>query len=253
LLSLHYMFIKILNMWKLNFLIFLLVIGTNSYTQSYTIEYEVKANIENQLKNVTDPETRKRVTAYLSKPNTFYLYYNNGESIFIQEKEKKDSSEELSLRDDKNKRLEIGKNNGGVYKNYKTGEYLQEVDVVGKRLLVVDKLEKYEWLLIDEGKKIGDFNCKKATATINNEQITAWYTEDIALQEGPKDYYGLPGLIVELIAEKKTYMAIKIIENKAQISIAKPSNGTVVNKKEYRKILDDKLNELKRGSRPQGN
>ena len=45
----------------------LMVISNLSFAQSYTIEYEERANIENQLKNVTDPETRKRVSAHLSK------------------------------------------------------------------------------------------------------------------------------------------------------------------------------------------
>lgn len=231
---------------KLTLFALLAIAATNSNAQSYTIEYEERANIENQLKHVTDPETRKRVGAYLSKPTTYYLYYTNGESLYMQQREKMDSASELSVRDDKEKRIVIGKNNGGIYKNYKTNEYLHEADVLGKQLLVKDKLEKYNWQLLDETKKIGSYNCKKATASINNEAVTAWYTEDVPLQEGPRDYYGLPGLVIEVIAEKKTYHAIKIIDSKAQISITKPSKGSVVTKKEYVKILDEKINDLKR-------
>jgi GLPGLI family protein len=222
--------------------------------QSYTIEYEERANIANQLKNVTDPETRKRVSAYLSKPTTFYLYYTNGESLYVQEKQKKDSIEELSLKEGTTKRMEIGNATGGIYKNYKTNEYLQDANVLGKEMLVVDKLEKYNWQLIDEQKTIGQYNCKKAKANINGEEVIAWYTEDVPMQEGPRDYYGLPGLIVEVTAEKKTYHAIKIIATKTKLSITKPSEGSVVTKKEYRRILEEKLNELKMGmGGPQGN
>jgi GLPGLI family protein len=234
-------------MRKLHFLILFLALGIGAGAQSYTIEYEEKANIENQLKNVTDPEIRKRVSQYLSKPNTFYLYYYNGESIYIKEKVKQDSTEELSVRDDKEKRIEIGKYNGGIYKNHVTQDYLHEADVLGKSLLVVDKLEKYSWQLKDEQKKVGNYNCKKATALIKETEVTAWYTEELPLQEGPADFCGLPGLIIELVAEKKVYAAVNITENKDIVSITKPSKGKVVTKKEYQQILEDKINELKNG------
>jgi GLPGLI family protein len=240
-------------MLKLISFIISMMAAINISAQSYTVEYEERANIENQLKHVTDPETRKQVSEYLSKPITFYLYYYNGESIYIKERPKQDSTEELSVRDDKEKRIEIGKNNGGIYKNHSTQEYLHEAEILGRRLLVVDKLEKHDWQLVAEQKKIGSYVCKKATATINGEAIVAWYTEDMPLQEGPRDFCGLPGLVIEVHAEKKSYHAIKVTENKGQMAITKPSRGTVVTKKEYNKILEDKMNEFKRGMRTQGN
>ena len=225
----------------------IMVISNFSFAQSYTIEYEERANIENQLKHVTDPETRKRVSAHLSKATTFYLYYDNGESIYIQEKENVSEISEINLEKDKTKKIEIGKNGGGIYKNFKTKEYLHEADVLGKQLLVTDKLEKINWEFLDDEKKIGTINCKKAKATINNEEVIAWYNDELALQDGPKDFYGLPGLIIELIAEKKTYHAINIKKNSNKLEIKKPKEGTKVSKAEYQKILDEKINELKRG------
>jgi len=241
-------------MKKINFVVTLALMVTNLNAQSYTIEYEERANIENQLKNVTDPETRKRVSAYLSKPTTFYLYYTNGESIYVQEKGKMDSLEELSLKEGKTKRMEIGKSNGGIYKNHKTNEYLHDANVLGREFLIVDKLEKYDWELLDEQKKIGGYDCKKARAKVNNEEVIAWYSEEVPLQEGPRDYYGLPGLIFEVTAEKKTYHAIKIIDTKTKLNITKPTEGTVVTKNEYQKIVEERINELKRDmGNPRGN
>lgn len=218
-----------------------------SFAQSYTIEYEERANIENQLKHVSDPETRKRVSAHLSKATTFFLYYENGESLYIQEKEDKTENQDLNLEKDKSKKIEIGKNGGGIYKNFKNKEYLHEADVLGKQLLVTDKLEKINWEFQNEEKKIGTINCKKAKATINNEEIIAWYNDDVAIQDGPKDFYGLPGLIIEVIAEKKTYHAINLKKNKDKLEIKKPTEGAKVSKADYLKILDEKINELKRG------
>jgi GLPGLI family protein len=225
----------------------MVIISNISIAQSFIIEFERRANIENQLKNVTDPETRKSVTAYLSKRTIFFLYYNNGESLYMEEREKIVNNEDLKIENEKVKKIEIGKDGGGLYKNFKTKEYLHEADVLSKKLLVVDKLEKINWEILDEEKTIGTYNCKKAKATINNESIIAWYSDEIAIQDGPKDFYGLPGLIIELIAEKQTYHAIKVTENKGKLEIKRPLNGTTVSKKEYLKIVEDRINELKSG------
>ena len=225
----------------------IMIISNFSFAQSYIVKYEERANIENQLKHVTDPEIRKRVSAHLSKATTFFLYYENGESLYIQEKENNIEKEDLNLDKEKTKKIEIGKNGGGIYKNFKTKEYFHEADVLGKQLLVSDKLEVINWEFLDEEKKIGSINCKKAKATINNEEVIAWFNDELTIQDGPEDYYGLPGLIIELIAEKKTYHVINIKKNKDKLEIKKPSKGTKVSKVEYLKILDEKINELKRG------
>lgn len=223
------------------------MICLNANAQSITIRYEERANIENQLKNVTDPETRKRVSAHLSKPTNYLLYYDNGVSLYIAEPVS-DKNEEIGLKDnDQAKKVEIGKNNGGLYKNQKTNEYLHEADVLGKKFLVADQLSKYAWTITDEGKTIGTYKVKKATAKINGENIIAWYTPDVPIQDGPKDYYGLPGLIIELVGEKKTYHAVKVVTNKSSLTINKPSKGEKVNKEKYNKILTEKINELKQG------
>lgn len=229
------------------FFIVATMICLNANAQSVIIRYEERANIENQLKNVTDPETRKRVSAHLSKPTNYLLYYDNGVSFYIAEPES-DKNEELNLKDnDQAKKVEIGKGSGGVYKNYKTNEYLHEADVLGKKFLVTDQLAKYGWNITTDEKTIGLYKVKKATAKINGEDVTAWYTTDLPIQDGPKDYYGLPGLIIELTAEKKTYQAVKVMTNKSKLTINKPSKGEKVSKEKYNKILTEKINELKKG------
>ena len=223
------------------------MIGFNANAQSLTIRYEERANIENQLKNVTDPETRKRVSAHLSKPTNYLLYYDNGVSLYIAEPVS-DKNEELGLKEnDQAKKVEIGKNNGGLYKNQKTNEYLHEADILEKKFLVADQLSKYAWTITDEGKTIGTYKVKKATAKINGENIIAWYTPEVSIQDGPKDYYGLPGLIIELVGEKKTYHAVKVLTNKSRLTINKPSKGEKVNKEKYNKILNEKVNEFEEG------
>lgn len=233
---------------KYLFILLSLLVISQTNAQSVKVFYEERSNVENQLKHVTDPETRKRVSAHLSKPTSFMLYYKNGESLYIATENNGTENETLDLKNnDKEKNIEIGKNGGGIYKNPKTKEYLHEADILGKKFLVKDTLGKYNWQLTEEEKEIGKYKVKKATANINDEEIVAWYAIDIPIADGPKEYYGLPGLIIELITEKKTYHAVQIVTQTAIVDFIKPSKGEKVNKKKYNQILNQKLNELKQG------
>ncbi|MEC5394147.1 GLPGLI family protein [Bergeyella sp. RCAD1439] len=52
------------------------------------------------------------------------------------------------------------------------------------------------WKTSNEVKTILGFQCKKATAEFRGRNYTAWYTEDIAVSQGPWKLRGLPGLIL---------------------------------------------------------
>lgn len=232
--------------------IFILLISISMTTitnaQTNKITYEEQANIENQLKNVTDPATRERVSKYLSQVKVFTLYYKDGISFYSEQddaaKEEKDNG--LSEGNSKFKTVNVGKKSGGIYKNQKTNEYLQEADLLGKAFLVSDKLDKIKWQLVNETKKIGEFNCKKATAVVNGENVTAWYTSSLPINDGPKEYWGLPGLIIDLITPTKMYHAVSVTSVK-QYDFTKPSKGQKVTKADYIKDRNEKVDQLKRG------
>ena len=62
------------------------------------------------------------------------------------------------------------------------------------------------WTLVDETKKIGDYECYKARGYILGEgnsgpvkkEFEAWYTPEIPVQYGPYLYSGLPGLVLQV-------------------------------------------------------
>lgn len=54
-----------------------------------------------------------------------------------------------------------------------------------------------DWKIEDKTKKIGGFNCQKATALFKGNHYTAWFTSEIPVSFGPWKFYGLPGLILE--------------------------------------------------------
>lgn len=77
-------------------------------------------------------------------------------------------------------------------------------------------------------------------------EVTAWYTMQIPVNNGPGEYAGLPGLILELNTGKTTILCASITMNpKEKTEIKRPSKGKVVTKKEYNAILKKKMEEMR--------
>lgn len=64
---------------------------------------------------------------------------------------------------------------------------------------------KFDWKITNEKTKIGNYNAQKATTEFGGRKWNAWFTSDIALQDGPYKFYGLPGLIVKVEDDEKNY------------------------------------------------
>lgn len=84
-------------------------------------------------------------------------------------------------------------------------------------------------------------------------EVVAWYTPEIPVSNGPENYFGLPGLILEVSAGKTTLLCSKIAMNvKDKKEIKAPTNGKVVTQKEYDEIVAKKMEELKEMNQGQG-
>ena len=171
---------------------------------------------------------------------------------------------------------------GPQYKNIKTQQFLQDQEFFGRQFLITDPLKKLDWKMGTETKQIGQYVCMKATATKTVDEmdwrsmrrrksskeitkdstatkaitddietpktieVTAWYTPQIPVRHGPSEYWGLPGLILEVSAGDTTMLCSKIVinpDNKS--SIEAPSKGTIVSKDEYHEIIINKMKEFR--------
>jgi len=84
--------------------------------------------------------------------------------------------------------------------------------------------------------------------------ITAWYTPQIPISQGPENYWGLPGLILEINNGKTTILCTKVVLNSKDKKEIKPStNGTVVTQKEYDDIAVKKMEEMRQMYQGNGN
>ncbi|WP_299777069.1 GLPGLI family protein [uncultured Formosa sp.] len=94
-----------------------------------------------------------------------------------------------------------------IYKDYINDVFRLEGEKKNRQLItentsIKDNIPTYNWTLQNETQTIIGYTCKKATAEKisfgRKQYITAWYTEEIPISDGPKIYNGLPGLILQV-------------------------------------------------------
>ncbi|MGC6432127.1 MAG: GLPGLI family protein [Jejuia sp.] len=222
---------------------------------------------------------KKQIAARLKNrlEKTYFLRFNKEESVY-NEYEKLDA---MSGATDS-----WGKNftPGEQYKNVKTNTFAQDQEFYGKKFLIQDSLLKIDWKMGSETKQIGNYNCFKATAIIpsselafwefswsklrqetgegNNEtayasdeeeepeipmtEVVAWYSPQIPVSQGPSEFWGLPGLILEVNVGTTTILCSKIVINpQEKIKIKAPERGDEVTKQEYKGIIFKKMKEFR--------
>jgi len=87
----------------------------------------------------------------------------------------------------------------------------------------------------------------------NEVTVTAWYTLDIPISQGPGEYWGLPGLILEVSEGRTAILCSKITINpKEKIAIEAPKKGKKVSQKEYQETMTKKALEMSEQFRGRG-
>jgi GLPGLI family protein len=83
--------------------------------------------------------------------------------------------------------------------------------------------------------------------------VTAWYTLDIPISQGPGEYWGLPGLILEVSEGRTAILCSKITLNpKEKILIEAPKKGKEITQKEYQETMAKKALEMSEQFRGRG-
>lgn len=106
--------------------------------------------------------------------------------------------------------------------------------------------EKFEWVITNETKTIDSLLCFKATtnrefkikSNIKKIDIEAWFCPSIPISYGPKGFYGLPGLILQ-ISDDKTKMLIEKISKQFKQYII-PKDEILITKKDFEEIVNKK-------------
>lgn len=256
--------------------------------QSKTSMEDFKARMSGN-KDIT-PEMQKTMEERMKSmfEKTFILNFDKSASIY-KEEEKLDAPGQ----NNGGMRMMASMTGGGgtYYKNIKEKTYTVDKEFMGKEFLVKDSLIHLKWKMEGETCVIGGFNCFKATAVRpvsktdfqnlrpKKEEattdkpadaakktnfmdgmempkevvVTAWYTPEVPVNQGPDNYWGLPGLILEVNDGKTVILCSKIILNPKEKAVIKASTkGKVVTQAEYDETVIKKMEEFREMNRARG-
>ena len=163
---------------------------------------------------------------------------------------------------------------GYQYRNTKDQKIVQSQEFYGKRFLVTDEDYKIAWEMGSETKQIGQYTVYKATATVPTDEVAwynfnwsdlrpkkdpetgevkertttvvAWYTPQIPVTHGPGEYWGLPGLILEVKYGDTILLCSEVTINaKESVAIEAPEKGEEITKKDYTATIRKKMVEMR--------
>ena len=230
--------------------------------------------LSSETKDAIDPELEKAVQEAMKKASEkqYLLSFNKTECLYEQpeelEKPEAPATAGISVK-------VLFSGEGKKYLNLKDKICIEEADIFGKEFLIVEPLEKPDWKLLNETKKIGDYNCFKAELTVQvtekqrkeyeeflkkeavkpalfkmdepkDKVIMAWSTPEIPVSFGPNKYWGLPGLILEINEEETIILCSKVtLSNKEKSKIKVPNTGEKVTQKKFDEIEKKKMDSMK--------
>lgn len=232
--------------------------------------YKSQRKLEIKLDSTQIESSRHQdMMAMLQKQfqKTYILNFNKVESIY-KEDEKLEAPQPAGMQ------MVMIETGGAdlLYKNTRENRFTNQNESFSKLFLIKDTLQDHKWELSNETKFIGDYECRKATTTravrvvksgisVNGDKdlsedenkepemreqiVTAWYAPSVPINNGPGNYHGLPGLILEVNDGTTTIVCSKIVINpEKKVSIVEPKKGKVLSQKAYDAVMEKKMKEM---------
>lgn len=179
--------------WKNIFkiLLFTGLLSNAAHAQSYKIDYRMNYRADSLSKEM---QTKDMVLLIKGKESKFYSrdQYLNDSLVMAKEQagakaQKKYDYQFMVIKDQQQKKI------------YRFTVLLRDL------YRISEKSPSFKWEIIKETKKIGDYTCQKAELIYSGRTWEAWFTTDVALQNGPYVFDALPGLIVFMKDSKNNY------------------------------------------------
>lgn len=203
------------------------------------VTYEENLKIPKELIERLPAEMKKEAISMIDKPIIYKLLHNGNSTSY--------KIDENFLIE---KKIEQGNKNSksfalaqfSTYKNYLENILIIKSGTSSAVYLINGKLKQLDWKIMNESKLIGKYLCKKAITTTKDGKVTAYFTDEIPVSEGPSIYGNLPGLILYLEAPDRNYKAIKI-EFAENVKVERFKDGKNVTEEEYNKIVEKQKNQ----------
>jgi GLPGLI family protein len=235
--------------------------GKVIYTRSMQMQIEINDN--------------DHVAQMLPKTRTdnFELTFGNNQSIW-KHVDEEDNNDEVNGNGMQIRMITPGQNDI-VFYDFTTGKKTEQREMMEKKFIVTDSIQKLDWKVSDETQTILGHICHKATAqragkrtqmTMDNgkmerkeiadtSNIVAWFTTDIPIPAGPEVQGQLPGLILALDINngRAVYKAIELSEKTDVAIIKEPTKGKKVTPDEYKKETTKMMDEMQNNNQGGGN
>lgn len=169
--------------------------------------------------------------------------------------------------------MRFGNDGGDLYKNFSQSKSILSTELGGKNFLIVDSIKPQPWKLSMETKQILGQTCHKATrkmpapqmtmrsitmgggGSVNRDttvqkpvapkdwEVVAWFADNLISPVGPESYGQLPGVILELDIDngRTVYTAKEIKATVDAKELKEPKKGKVVTQEEYRKLMQQMM------------
>ena len=127
-----------------------------------------------------------------------------------------------------------------IFKDFKLKKTKNREFIIDKAFVISDTLKSYNWILNNKEKKVKGFNCFSAeTIDLFGNKVLVWFTSDVPASNGPGDFHGLPGLIIQVETDSYTFeiTSLKLINKNIEFFFEE--KGTIVNMEEFLKIYQE--------------
>lgn len=210
--------------------------GVITYQETIKLKFELPPEFVDMI-----PKERQRKSI---------LIFTSKESIY------------KALKDEESVAKEIEANNGGgmqmrfmgradnneTYKNLEEGATIEKMEFFGREFRIIG-VERINWKMTSEQKKIGSYVCMKATSMRDTIPVVAWFTPQIPISNGPGSIGQLPGMILEVDIDNGTRVITAIDVDLRPLTeadqIIVPDKGKELTREEFNKIRDEKMEEMR--------
>lgn len=216
-------------------LILLALLFTTIVTHSQSVKVVYAVRVDKNVLDKSSAKSKDFMKMIMEEANSqkFNLFITKKTSAFVYQ------NDQLSKSDDK--MIAIAKSAfsspNTIYFDFDNRRIIEKTD---DAILIEDKVIALNWKITNETKKINGYQCYKAMLSLNPindvHNVVAWFCPSLPYNNGPKHYYGLPGLILELKEYATTYLATKIELDTKESKISFPK-GKTISRNEYEKRL----------------
>lgn len=197
-------------------------------------------------KKIKDPMSVKRDVIYAmenARPEDFILNFNNEESYYYN----------VPILEHQNDRMGSRAGTTPYYIN-------PSKDIVIEMSAPLGNINRVpiDWEITNQTKQIGKYTCRQAKAKeklysrqghFYYRDVVAWFAPDIPVSFGPKNYSGLPGLVLQIEDKEYTLTAEKINLNpKEDLKIKRVENlDNVISEEESHNRIKEMMKDYNKG------